>query len=205
MLCPKPGMPFPLRETSISVVLVAAPPSFCPQEGVKSEGRGWGARETPPRVVSASSPGHGAVVLPHPRHSCSLCWSSIATRFTAHRALLWAACNTFVPWADRAAGIWGTSPEWLGRSLRFILLAPAPSPALEDPQGKTGLQAHWGGMGRRDSPRVQRSEQAVQIFSPRYLRYSTELGWNLWKGPFLKNFEGKTAPQRYGHHRTQAY
>lgn len=36
------------------------------------------------------------------RHSCSLCWISIATRFTAHSALLWAARNTFVPWADRA-------------------------------------------------------------------------------------------------------
>lgn len=145
-----------------------------------------GSTGYPAREVPASSPGHGMVWLAQPLHSCSLCWISIATRFTAHWALLWAACNAFVPWADRAAGTRGTSHVWLGKSLR--LQPPGlPWETGRSRWGPGSTRAEWGGEGapgpegpalRADGPRFSTQELSVIQLS--------------WAGIFEKGFSLKT-------------
>lgn len=106
---------------------------------------GWTGERT--QVVSASSPGHGTVWLAQPLHSWSLCWISIATRFTAHWALLWAACSAFVPWADRAAGTEGTIMHGWGRTS-----GSSPEPALGDRGKQVRLQEHRAEWGAERAP-----------------------------------------------------
>lgn len=65
-----------------------------------------------------------------PWHSCSRCWISMATRFTAHWAFFWAACSACVPWADRTAG---TGAHSHARSPPSPSTGPIASCALGEP------------------------------------------------------------------------
>lgn len=56
----------------------------------KNKGWTWTKGGVPCTNVSLLG---GVALLVQPWHSCSLCWISINTRFMAHWALLWAACN----------------------------------------------------------------------------------------------------------------
>lgn len=116
------------------------------------EGKGQ-TREQAPAVL-ASSPAQAVVLPAQPRHSCSLRCISIATRFTARRALLWAACNAFVPWADRAARTWGTTVHGWGRVEGLSSLPQPRALPWQNHRGTGWAPGALGWNGGRQRPRA---------------------------------------------------